>query len=459
MNAPISSHRVLPTLNENGTRRWLRPRLFRGRFQRARLSVAWGLLVLFVALPFVRISAKPAVLLDVLHRRFTLFGTTFLPTDGVLLMLLLLTVFISIFLITAIAGRVWCGWACPQTVYMEFVFRPIERFFEGDHNAQMRLDQRGASRKRVLKFAVYLLISAIVGNVFLAYFVGVDALTAWVTQPPAKHPTAFLVMAITTGLVFADFAYFREQMCTIVCPYARLQSVLLDKQSLIVAYDSGRGEPRGRKGRTTGDCVDCNLCVVACPTGIDIRKGLQLECIACAQCADACDGVMNKLGRATRLIGYTSQLRLGGEPRGKLRTLLRPRVIAYAGVLAALLSALLLLGHQRSVADLVLLRGLGAPFVVQDGLVRNHLRIRAQNRSEQPLTLSVALTDAGGVSLVSANNPFSVPAGAQTTESLFVLVPPEHFQHGTYPVRLVISDGQGFARTLSYTLLGPEAGR
>ena len=214
--------RVLPTLNEDGSRRWIRPRLVRGRFYRARFATAWFLITTFAGLPFLRIGGKPAVLLDVVHRQFTLFGRTFLPTDGALLMLLLLSIFVGVILATALLGRAWCGWGCPQTVYMEFLFRPIERLFEGGP----RRPRRGAEPsllRRTAKYAVFLVASAVVGNVFLSYFVGVETLSVWMSRSPAEHRSAFAVMAVTTALVFLDFAYFREQMCTVVCPYARLQ--------------------------------------------------------------------------------------------------------------------------------------------------------------------------------------------------------------------------------------------
>jgi cytochrome c oxidase accessory protein FixG len=454
MSVLPAPNRVLPTLNNDGTRRWVRPRLSKGRFQRRRLVTAWTLMVLFAALPFVRVNGKPALLLDVQHGRFFLFGRTFLPTDGVLLMLLMLTILIVVIFGTALAGRVWCGWGCPQTVYLEFLFRPIERLFEGDHRAQAKLDREGANLRRVAKTLVFALLSAVVGNVFLSYFVGTDVLFTWMRHSPSEHPAGFGVMAVTTGLVFFDFAYFREQMCTIVCPYARLQSVLLDKRSLVVAYDSKRGEPRGKKGKVTGDCVDCALCVLTCPTGIDIRNGLQLECVGCTQCIDACDAVMTKVGRPLGLIRYTSQDALESR-RFHVGKLLRPRLVVYGVVAVALVVALDLAAGTRREAEVSVLRGIGAPFIEQGELIQNHVRIKIQNRTNQTRSYFISLEGAGDATLIAPENPLSVAKEDQATESVFVLSPRAAFPAGVRAIRIRVTDREGFARVLPYQLLGP----
>ncbi|WP_233148191.1 cytochrome c oxidase accessory protein CcoG [Rhodopirellula sp. MGV] len=292
---------VLSTLEKDGSRRWLRPKLAPGFWWHKRRIIAYMLMVIFVAIPHLQVNNKPLILLDIAARKFTIFGRTFLPTDTMLLALLILTVLFSIVLVTAVAGRVWCGWACPQTVYMEFLFRPIDRLFEGTKGKGGKPKKGMNGALQVARFAVYVVLCAFLAHTFLAYFVGVERLSEWVQRSPVEHPVPFFVMVFTVGLMLFDFMFFREQLCLIACPYGRFQSVMLDEQSMVVAYDHIRGEPR-KKGKhapdeKVGDCVDCNQCVVVCPTGIDIRKGLQMECINCTQCIDACDSVMEKVAR------------------------------------------------------------------------------------------------------------------------------------------------------------------
>lgn len=454
MSGPISPERVLPTLNADGSRNRIRPRLYPGRLHRARRLVAWALMALFVALPFARIHGKPAMLLDVMNRKFFLFGQTFGATDGVLLMLLMLSIFVAIVLVTALVGRAWCGWGCPQTVYMEFLFRPLEVLFEGRREDQLRIDKTGPNARRVVKNAVYLALSFLLANVFLAYFVGTDALKRWVLDAPTQHWGGFSVVLVTTGLVFFDFAYFREQMCTVICPYARLQSVLLDPKSLLIGYDERRGEPRSKgKAKTPGhgDCIDCTACVVACPTGIDIRQGLQLECIACGQCADACDSIMNRIKKPRGLIRYSSQQNLTTGAQTKL---LRPRVAIYGLVLVGLLAMLTFTGKRRPEAEITVLRGLGAPFTVTGDRVVNQLRLKVNNRSEAARHFRVTVLDFPEASLVAPELPLVVAADEQGSASFFVTAPSSAL-HGVRHVRFRIGDARDF-QTVDYALLGPQ---
>ena len=455
---PTPGERVLPTLNEDGTRNWIRPKISKGRFYRRRLATAWSLILLFVALPFVRIGGRPAILLDVPHREFVFFGTTFLPTDTFLLMLLLFGIFVGIFLVTAVLGRVWCGWACPQTVYMEFLFRPIETWIEGGRNRQLELDRLGGDGRRTLKYIVFFVISAVLSNVFLAYFVGTDQLAQWITSSPARHPAAFTLMLGVTLLMFGDFAWFREQTCLVACPYGRFQSVLLDRSSLIVGYDYRRGEPRAtlRQAKTMenpGDCIDCQRCVITCPTGIDIRNGLQMECVHCTQCIDACDAVMDRIGRPRGLIRYTSQEEL---ETGK-RRFLRPRLALYTAILMVIFGTLGVSLAEKKTADVTLLRALGAPFTVSStGEVTAQVRLKIANRAREERAFRFSVAGDAPVELQAPENPLVVPGGGSRLTAVYFTAPASAFTDGELEVVLHIEDGQGFAEDVPYRLLGPR---
>lgn len=453
--------RVLPTLNQDGTRRRIRPKLYRGPIYTKRFFVGWALILMFVSLPFVSINGAPAVLLDLAAREFTFFGRTFFATDGVLLMLLMLSIFIGIIGLTALVGRGWCGWGCPQTVYMELLFRPIERLFEGDRNSQLRRDRAGGGGRRILKNVVFAVLSMLVANVFLAYFVGVETLGQWMGSSPLKQPTGFAVMGVTAGLVFFDFAYFREQMCTVICPYARLQAALLDKDSLIIGYDEKRGEPRhkGKSVAGAGDCIDCSACVVACPTGIDIREGLQLECIACGQCVDACNTIMPKVNKPLGLIRYASQRTLAGGVSRVVRT----RLAVYTLFFVGLLSALIVVGSERRGVDVTVLRGIGAPYVIQEGGIRNQVRIKLENRSavDEEYRIEVLFDQDKrpgdlGAQLVIPENPMKVEAKGRRTTSLFLVTPAPAFREGKLPITVRITAENGEAFDAPYHLIGPE---
>ena len=444
-------------MNEDGSRRWVRPKPSPGTWNTRRRIVAYALMVVYLAIPHLQMNGKPLILLDAPRREFTLFGYTFLPTDTLLLMLLLGTLILAVFTFTALFGRVWCGWGCPQTVWMEFLFRPIERAFEGGRSGSLSIDRSGSHLKvrRLLKFAVYGVLALVLAHTFLAYFVGVDQLRVWVTRSPVEHPSSFAVMGVTSALVFLDFAWFREQTCTIACPYGRWQSALLDKSSLIVAYDYTRGEPR-MKGRVqspgAGDCIDCNACVTTCPTGIDIRDGLQMECIHCTQCIDACDAIMDSVGRPRGLIRYTSREALGGATRH----VLRPRTVLYPLALAAVLGAFVFQLSHRDAADVTLLRATDAPFRVgADGRVTNQVRIRIANRTHDERAYTLTLTGAESGQVIIPVNPLTVQAGRTETTSLFVMLPASAFVQERRTIRISIGDGKGYSRAFPYDLLGP----
>lgn len=452
----IDRQRILPTLNDDGSRRWIRPRPSKGRFLRARRCVAWVLIALFTIAPHLRMDGRPMFLLDLATRRFTLFGRTFLPTDTLLLALFMVGVFVTIFLLTALFGRVWCGWACPQTVYMEFVYRPIERFFEGTPG-RAKKGIANTPLAKPLKFAAYLLVSMFLAHTFLAWFVGVDRLLVWIRSSPLEHPLGFMIMAGVTGLMLFDFGYFREQVCIVACPYGRFQSALLDRDSLIVSYDRARGEPRGKASRkagrleAVGDCVDCGLCVATCPTGIDIRDGLQMECINCTQCIDACDAVMTKLGRPRGLIRYSSQAAMAGE---KVR-LIRPRTVIYPAILLVIASAFIGVLVTQSPADVTVMRGMGRPFTaLESGEISNPVRIKIVNRTDEPREYLITAADPT-VRVVCETDPVRINGGENATVAASIVAPASAFAQGVHETTLQISDGAGFTREVRYRLLGP----
>ena len=454
---PQLEERVLSTLNADGTRRWMQPRGSYGRYWRARLAVAVLLIAVFTALPWLRVGGRPPILLDVMHRQFTFLGTTFRPTETLFLALLMLSAFVAIFLLTALLGRVWCGWACPQTVYLEFVYRPLERLFLG--TAYGRSGARVAAWRRILLYATYLLVSAHLANTFLAYFVGTDRLTEWTMGSPARHPVAFAVFAVTTGLMLFDFVFFREQLCTLVCPYGRMQSVLLDRDSLVVAYDRLRGEPRakaaGRRkleeaGESAGDCVDCTMCAQVCPTGIDIRDGLQLECVHCAQCIDACDDIMGKLGKPGGLVRYSTQNNVERTRRSGLRY----RVAIYPALMAGLLVALAVLLARRAPVLVEQERLVGANFTTAaDGTIETPIRLLVENRTESPRAFTAR--GVGDVDVPADAPRIEVAPVSAATMRLAVRTPAASFGRGSRRGSVVLVDDLGGEHPVELSIVGP----
>jgi cytochrome c oxidase accessory protein FixG len=395
---PLFDAPELPSasLPSDGRHRAIQPADVRGRFHRARLAVFAFLIAVWAALPWIRVRGNPAVFVDVERRRFFLFGVTFNSQDTWLLFFLLTGIGFGLFYATMVAGRVWCGWACPQTVFLEGVFRPIERWIEGPRERRMRRNAgprtAEAMARKGAAHAFYLLAAVVIAHIFLSYFASIPATLRMVRARPAEHAEAFAWVVAMTGVFYANFAFFREQLCVVICPYGRLQSAMLDSQSLVVGYDSRRGEPRGKKGAAgAGDCVDCKRCVVVCPTGIDIRNGVQMECLACTACIDACDEVMGKLGRARGLIRYDSLDGLEGRPR----RFVRPRLVVYSALMAIGAVIALAATRKRSDFESTLLRLPGAPYTVDAEQVTNALQIHLVNKRNQTATYHVRVTHGG----------------------------------------------------------------
>ncbi|MFM7202120.1 MAG: cytochrome c oxidase accessory protein CcoG [Myxococcota bacterium] len=453
------------TATESGGRKWVYPKRSEGRYWQARRAVAVFLVGLYTALPHLRINGMPAVWLDIPARRFTLFGTQFWATDTLFLALFLLSVAVTIVAATALFGRIWCGWGCPQTVYMEFVFRPIENWLEGQANAQRKFDdayELPQLLRKGLKWVLFTLIAMLMAHTFLAYFVSVDRLTVWMTRSPFEHPLSFLVMAGVTGLILFDFGWFREQMCTIACPYGRLQGTMMDMHTLRVGYDFKRGEPRGKlqkekEGETTlhGDCIDCKLCVQTCPTGIDIRNGLQLECIGCTQCIDACDEVMDKIHKPRGLIRNTTTAELEGQPQ----KIVRPRLFAYAAVLLVLIGTLTYQLETRADTTVSLLRAVEAPYTeLPDGRISNHLRLKISNklREERSYTLELVEPKGEGIQVVVPLSPLVIQGGEIGQTDVIVMLPPALVPGDSRPLQFVIHDSDGETYEASFNFLGPK---
>ena len=466
-----SPDEVLSTLQKDGARRWIYPVVSKGAWLKRRRAVGLSLVVLFVALPWIYINGKPMLLLDVIAREFTILGVTFYATDTLLFMTIVLTSLIGIFFVTALFGRVWCGWACPQTVYLEFVYRPVERFFEGKASARRRRDEGPPSAERTLrkagKWLTYTVISVVLAHTFVAYFVGWGRLLEWMGGDPSEHLLFFGIMALVSGLMLFDFGYFREQMCTITCPYARLQSVLQDRDSMIVTYDPVRGEPRGNRTRaqrqaekagddiSLGDCIDCNACVRTCPTGIDIRQGLQMECIGCTQCIDACDHIMEGIGKPGGLIRYSSENQVERKP-GRIA---RPRVFIYGVALAGLMIALGVGLANRHPIDFNIGRAGKVPFaMLPDDKVSNRLRFRVQNRTNTTQEYTVTAVEPPGIEIkLVGRQTMTVGPGHTERVEGWIVAPTNLFDRGKTNAVFRVQDAQGTSADFAFTLLGPAS--
>lgn len=455
----------LSTADQEGRRMWLYPKKPKGRFTDARRWLSYVLIAVMFGGPFIHINGNPLLMMNVVERKFSILGQMFWPQDGAILALGLLLFFVGIAVFTAAFGRLWCGWTCPQTVMMEMVFRPIEYAIEGDSHEQRALAKApwfvSKLGKKLLKHGLFFAISFVIGNTLLAYIIGLDALKAIVTDDPRNHLTGLGFMLLFTLVFYAIFARFREQACTFICPYGRLQSVLLDDNSIVVAYDHKRGEKRGklrrqesvaeRQAAGQGDCIDCQQCVVVCPTGIDIRNGTQMECVHCTACMDACDAVMDKVGRPRGLIRYAS---LNGIERGE-RLRVTPRIVIYSIVLLALTSGLAALLLTRSDVDATLLRSPGALFQQSaDGQFSNLYQLKLVNKSTRDVEVELRLESPEGKLTVFGEA--RVPAQQLHQTSVLIELPPAALKSRTTHVRVgVYRDGRR-VNLIKTSFIGPR---
>ncbi|WP_221029220.1 cytochrome c oxidase accessory protein CcoG [Actomonas aquatica] len=392
--APKPNIDSVTTIRDDGSRFFLHPADVKGFFTRHRRWTGLVLIAIYLSLPWINIGGHPAVFLDIAGRRFHLFGLVLAFQDAWLLFFAITGLGFSLFFITALFGRLWCGWACPQTVFLEHVYRRIERWIEGDAVQRRKLDaapwDSAKATKRIGKQVAFIVVSLIISHLFLAYYVSIPELWSMMHQSPWEHWSAFLFVFIFSGIIYFNFAWFREQLCIVICPYGRLQSALTDDNTMVIGYDAKRGEPRGKPAQSgVGDCIDCNRCVQVCPTGIDIRQGLQLECIGCAACIDACDSVMTKLKRPTGLVRYDSLEGL----EGRKTKWLRPRTILYSLLLLAGASVATYAISTVRPASFLVTRMTGAPYIVSDEAVRNQFLVRVVNKQDVSQTFRIALPD------------------------------------------------------------------
>lgn len=452
---------LLSSVQQDGSRVAIHPSDVKGRFIRWRRWVFSALIAIYVLVPLWRIDGRPAIHLNVAARRFYLFGGTYNAQDFWIVLFIVTTLGFALLFITAWIGRAWCGWACPQTVFLEGVYRRIERWFDGPR--ERRLKAAPWTLARVLcaigKHSAYLSVSLVLSHIALALFVSLEELLSMIGGGPVGHEVVFVWAIALTGLLYFNFAFFREQLCTLVCPYGRLQSALIDRHSAVVGYDVKRGEPRRPlvKQEDTasafGDCVNCNKCVTACPTGIDIRQGLQLECIACAQCIDACDEVMDKLHKPRGLIRFDSIAGLEGERR----RVLRPRLAAYGALLSATSLALVVSLATRTTFEAHLRRGEGAPWTVDGQTVRNQFELHLVNKSPDPETFEIRVaTDARIAAQVPQGE---VRLGSLESFRLPVFVSARKEAAGVpFPVRIeVVQRATGTTRVVEASFLGPRS--
>ncbi len=452
------------TVDKEGKRIWLYPKKPKGQLYNARNLVSFILLAILFAGPFIKINGQPALLLNVIERKFFVLGFTFWPQDFYLFVLATIALVVFIILFTVVFGRIWCGWACPQTIFLEMVFRKIEYWIEGDARGQRELNAAPMNTKKFfkksMKHSIFFALSFLIGNTFLAYIIGADALIKIITDPPSEHISGLSAMLIFSGIFYWVYASFREQVCTMVCPYGRLQGVLLDKNSIVVAYDFKRGEPRENFSRNkdrsnSGDCIDCAQCVDVCPTGIDIRNGTQLECVNCTACIDACNSVMQKVNLPKGLIRYDSYQGILDGTKLKFS----PRILGYSSVLLVLVVALAVAMINRTDIETTILRTPGVLYQeLEGGKISNLYNIKVINKSFDPVDIKLkSANQFANIRMVGGE--LTVPGNDYLETSFFIDIPGEKVVLANMPVAIDIYAGETLVKSLRTSFTGPEKWR
>ena len=459
----------ISTIDEKGKRQWIFPKKPKGKFYDYRKLVSYSLLIFLLAAPFIKIQGNQFLLFNILERKFNIFSFPFWPQDFYLFVFSMIIGVVFITLFTVAFGRIFCGWICPQTIFMEFVFRRIEYWIEGDRGAQIRLSKQQWNAEKLLKKGVkhllFFIISFVIANVFLAYFIGSDKLLDYIVDGPKEHIGTLISLLIFTTIFYFIFSWFREQVCVIACPYGRLQSVLLDNQSIVVAYDHVRGE--GKSGRKkirknenrealgNGDCIDCFQCVHVCPTGIDIRNGTQLECVNCTACIDACNDIMEKVNLPKGLIKYASDDQIVKRTKFKFTT----KIKSYIVVLTVLIGVFVVMLTKRNDVEANILRIRGQLYQTTiNGTISNVFSYKIVNKTSEEIadvSLKLAGND-GTIKLVSTEQTINIPKQGLAEGTLFIEIPKSKLKKDkTTLIIEVISKGKKIETTKA-SFIGPR---
>jgi cytochrome c oxidase accessory protein FixG len=448
----------------NGTvtdkRKWLYPALRKGPLYKWRSAISYVYLLFFFAGPFLRIGGQPFLLLNVIERKFVIAGQVFWPQDIFLFVIATLVFIVFVTLFTIAFGRIFCGWICPQTIFMEMVFRKIEIWIEGDANKRRKLDASEWTNEKLLKkgakHLIFILISFLIANTFLAYIIGSESLVNIIIEPVNAHVVGFISIWAFTVVFYLVYSQVRELVCTVICPYGRLQGVLIDKDTVVVAYNDARGEPRGKLRKNTedilkGDCVDCDLCVAVCPTGIDIRNGTQLECINCTACIDACDYVMDKINKPPALIGYYSENMIVNNQKPSFTW----RMAGYTAIMVVLISVLGYFIFKRSDLDMTVMRSAGMLYQEQPGgYISNVYNAEIINKSNEMRRINIKATDPA-IKIKYIQSPGNIEKGGSIKVVFFVMMPSDNIHSPKTSVKLQLLSGNKVLDTENTSFIGP----
>jgi cytochrome c oxidase accessory protein FixG len=452
----------IATVDKEGKRIWVYPKKPSGPFHNKRIIATFIFLFVFFSAPLIKIKGQPLLMMNIFDRKFVIFGQVFFPQDFVLFGLGMITFFVFIILFTVVFGRFWCGWACPQTVFLEMIFRKIEYWIEGDAKQQRILNNSPWTNDKILKKGskhfIYLLFSVIIAHTTMAYIVGLEETLKIVRQPPANNLTGFISIIAFTVIFYYVFAKLREQVCIAICPYGRLQGVLFGRTTMGIMYDFVRGEPRGKLNKLheeeathKGDCIDCKLCVQVCPTGIDIRNGTQLECVNCTACIDVCDDVMIKIDKPVGLIRYASQASI----EDKVPFTMSVRAYAYSVVLLLLVGIEVFLLMSRTMIETTIMRVPGQMYQEQtNGNLSNLYNAQFVNKTTEDLSLLLKVEgNVGKIRMVG--NKILVPKQGRYDVVFFVDIPENEIHSMKTPIKIQVIHNSELVESVKTNFLGP----